>query len=39
MVAIFGHDLRGLLNALTINVELFLRRDGEGAVETAAWTN
>jgi two-component system, chemotaxis family, sensor kinase Cph1 len=35
MVAVFAHDLRGLLNALTINAELFLRRDGEGAVETA----
>jgi len=35
MIAIFGHDLRGLLNALTINAELFLRRDGEGAVESA----
>jgi signal transduction histidine kinase len=34
MVAIFGHDLRGLLNALTINAELFLRREGEGAVES-----
>ena len=35
MVAVFGHDLRGLLNALTVNAELFLRRDGEGAVESA----
>jgi two-component system, chemotaxis family, sensor kinase Cph1 len=35
MVAVFGHDLRGLLNALSINAELFLRRDGEGAVESA----
>jgi len=35
MIAIFGHDLRGLLNALTVNAELFLRRDDEGAVESA----
>jgi signal transduction histidine kinase len=35
MIAIFGHDLRGLLNALTINTELCLRQDGEGAVESA----
>lgn len=35
MIAVFGHDLRGLLNALTINAELFLRRDGEAAVESA----
>jgi signal transduction histidine kinase len=35
MVAVFGHDLRGLLNALTVNAELFLRRDGERAVESA----
>ena len=35
MIAIFGHDLRGLLNALTVNAELFLRREGEAAVESA----
>ena len=35
MIAIFGHDLRGLLNALTLNTELFLRRDGERAAESA----
>lgn len=35
MIAVFGHDLRGLLNALTVNAELFLRREGEAAVESA----
>lgn len=35
MIAIFGHDLRGLLNALTVNTELFLRREGEKADESA----
>jgi signal transduction histidine kinase len=35
MIGIFGHDLRGLLNALNIHTELFLRRDGEKAVESA----
>ena len=35
MIAIFGHDLRGLLHALTVNAELFLRRDGEAALESA----
>jgi two-component system, chemotaxis family, sensor kinase Cph1 len=35
MIAFFGHDLRGLLNALTVNAELFLRRDGEAALESA----
>jgi len=35
MIAIFGHDLRGLLNALTVNAELFLRREGEAAGESA----
>jgi signal transduction histidine kinase len=35
MIGIFGHDLRGLLNALTIHTELFLRRDGEKAAESA----
>jgi signal transduction histidine kinase len=35
MIGIFGHDLRGLLNALTIHAELFLRRDGDKAVESA----
>jgi signal transduction histidine kinase len=35
MIAVFGHDLRGLLNALTVNAEVFLRREGEAAVEGA----
>ena len=35
MIGIFGHDLRGLLNALNIHTELFLRQDGEKAVESA----
>ena len=35
MIGIFGHDLRGLLNALRLHTELFLRRDGEKAVESA----
>jgi len=35
MIAIFGHDLRGLLNALTVNAELLLRREGAAAVESA----
>lgn len=35
MIAIFGHDLRGLLNALTVNAELFLRQEGEAVVESA----
>jgi chemotaxis family two-component system sensor kinase Cph1 len=35
MIAIFGHDLRGLLNALTINAELFLRQERETVVESA----
>lgn len=35
MIGIFGHDLRGLLNALNIHTELFLRRDGEKAAESA----
>ena len=35
MIAIFGHDLRGLLNALTVNAELFLRREGETAIASA----
>jgi signal transduction histidine kinase len=35
MIAIFGHDLRGLLNALTVNAELFLLQDGETAAKTA----
>ncbi len=35
MIAVFGHDLRGLLNALTVNAELFLRREGESALESA----
>jgi signal transduction histidine kinase len=35
MIGIFGHDLRGLLNALNIHTELFLRRDRKKAVESA----
>jgi two-component system, chemotaxis family, sensor kinase Cph1 len=35
MIAVFGHDLRGLLNALTINAELLLRREGKPALESA----
>ena len=35
MIGIFGHDLRGILNALCIHAELFLRQDGEKAVESA----
>jgi two-component system, chemotaxis family, sensor kinase Cph1 len=35
MIAIFGHDLRGLLNALTVNAELLLRKEGATAVESA----
>jgi len=35
MISIFGHDLRGLLNALALNAELFLRREGDAAVESA----
>lgn len=35
MIAVFGHDLRDLLNALTVNAELFLRREGQEAVESA----
>jgi chemotaxis family two-component system sensor kinase Cph1 len=35
MIGVFGHDLRGLLNALTLHTELFLRTDGERAVESA----
>jgi signal transduction histidine kinase len=35
MIGVFGHDLRGLLNALSIHTELLLRRDGEKAVESA----
>ena len=31
MIALFAHDLRGLLSALTINAELFLQRDGKTA--------
>ncbi len=34
-IAIVGHDLRGLLNALTVNAEPLLRRDGAAAVESA----
>lgn len=35
MIAIFGHDLRGLLNALTVNAEVFLRQEGETAANSA----
>jgi signal transduction histidine kinase len=36
MIAIFGHDLRDLLNALTSNAEfLLVRREGAAAVESA----
>jgi signal transduction histidine kinase len=35
MIAVFAHDLRGLLGALTVNAELFLRQEGEGAVKSA----
>jgi signal transduction histidine kinase len=35
MIAIFGHDLRGLLNALTVNSEVFLRRQGDDAAASA----
>jgi len=36
MIAVFGHDLRGLLNALTVNAEfLLVRREGGAAVESA----
>ena len=34
MIAIFGHDLRGLLNALTINADLLLRNGGGAGVES-----
>jgi len=35
MVAVFAHDLRGALGALTANAELFLRREGETAEMSA----
>ncbi|MFY9550574.1 MAG: ATP-binding protein [Thermoanaerobaculia bacterium] len=35
MIAIFAHDLRGLLTALTLNAELFLRQEGERAAKSA----
>jgi two-component system, chemotaxis family, sensor kinase Cph1 len=35
MIAIFGHDLRGLLNALTVNAEVLLRQNGATAGESA----
>ncbi|HTD51742.1 MAG TPA: HAMP domain-containing sensor histidine kinase [Thermoanaerobaculia bacterium] len=35
MIAMFGHDLRGLLNALTVNAEVFLRQEGETAAKSA----
>jgi signal transduction histidine kinase len=31
LLAIFAHDLRNLLSVLTVNAELFLRREGEAA--------
>lgn len=31
LLAIFSHDLRNLLSVLTVNAELFLRKDGEAA--------
>ena len=35
MIAIFGHDLRGLLNALTVNAEILLRKQGVAGGESA----
>ena len=35
LLAIFSHDLRNLLSVLTVNAELFLRRDGEAAGKSA----
>ncbi|MEP6993226.1 MAG: HAMP domain-containing sensor histidine kinase [Acidobacteriota bacterium] len=35
MIAIFGHDLRGLLNALTVNADVFLRHEEATSVESA----
>lgn len=35
MIAVFGHDLRGLLNALTVNTEVLLRQGGGAAVESS----
>ena len=35
MIAVFAHDLRGFLGALTVNAEVFLRGEGEGAVKSA----
>jgi chemotaxis family two-component system sensor kinase Cph1 len=35
MIAIFGHDLRGLLNALTVNAELLVRKEKAADVESA----
>jgi len=35
MIAVFGHDLRGLLHALTLNAELLVRRQGDSAAESA----
>jgi signal transduction histidine kinase len=35
MIGMFGHDLRGLLSALSLHTELFLRRDGEKAADSA----
>ena len=34
MIAIFGHDLRGLLNALTVHAELLLRNGGGAGEES-----
>ena len=35
MIAVFGHDLRGLLNALAVNAELLLLRQGDAAADSA----
>jgi signal transduction histidine kinase len=35
MIAVFGHDLRGLLHALTLNAELLVRCQGDVAAESA----
>lgn len=38
MIAVFGHDLRGLLNALLVNAELFLRQETRGTGADTART-
>ena len=35
LLAIFAHDLRNLLSVLTVNTELFLRKEGEAAGKSA----